>query len=134
MFSTKTRGGQAFATEQKIRELKKILLKSKRIEKRLGKRLKPNELIKKATNNLNKTRSSKYGFSPNQIEEKSLENNYFTDICDFHRLVRVKKLEDRTVKTIKKKKKRKLREPKKMKKKNEKQILQTKVVCSKGKV
>ena len=133
MFSTKTRGGQAFAAEQKIRELKKILLKSKRVEKRLGKRLKPNELIKKATNNLNKTRSSKYGFSPNQIEEKSLENNYFTDICDFHRLVRVKKLEDRTVKTIKKKK-RKLRETKKMEKKNEKQILQTKVVCSKGKV
>ena len=65
MFSTKTRGGQAFATEQKIRELKKILLKSKRIEKRLGKRFKSNELIKKATNNLNKTRSSKYGFSPN---------------------------------------------------------------------
>ena len=77
MFATKTRGGKACAAEQKTRELKEILLKSKRIEKRLGKRLKPNELIKKATNNLNKTPSAKYGFeavSPNQIKEKSLEN------------------------------------------------------------
>ena len=35
MFSTKGRGGKAFAGEQKIRELKKVLLKSKRIQKRL---------------------------------------------------------------------------------------------------
>ena len=33
MFSTKTRGKKAFVAEQKTRELKKILLKSKRIEK-----------------------------------------------------------------------------------------------------
>ena len=94
MLSAKTWGGKAFAAEQKIRELKKIPLKSKRIEKRSEKRLKPNELIKKATSSLNKTRSGKYGFSPNQIEEKSLENKYFPDIYDFHRLVRVKEHED----------------------------------------
>ena len=58
MFSAKTRRGKVFAAEQKIRELKKILLKSKIIEKRSGKGFKPNELIKKATNNLNKTRSA----------------------------------------------------------------------------
>ena len=113
MFSTKTRGGKVFAAEQKTRELKKILLKSKRIEKRLGERLKPNELIKQATNNLNKTRSAKYGFSPNLIEEKSLENNYFTDIYYFHRLVRVKNLEDRKVRYMEKqndRKREKLRE------------------------
>ena len=40
MFGTKTGGGKAFAAEQRIRELKKILLKSKRIS--LGKRLRPN--------------------------------------------------------------------------------------------
>ena len=74
MLSAKTWGGKAFAAEQKIRELKK--------------------LIKKATSSLNKTRSGKYGFSPNQIEEKSLENKYFPDIYDFHRLVRVKEHED----------------------------------------
>ena len=56
IFSTKTRDRKAFAAEQKLREFKKILLKSKRIEKTSRKRLKPNDLIKKATNNLNKTR------------------------------------------------------------------------------
>ena len=54
------------------------------------------QLIKKATNNLNKTCSARYGFSRNQTEENSLENNYFTDIYDFHRLVRVKQHKDRT--------------------------------------
>ena len=34
MFSTKVRGGKAFAAEQKIREFKKILFKSKINEKR----------------------------------------------------------------------------------------------------
>ena len=34
MFSTRLRGGKAFVVEQKFRELKKLLLKSKIIEKR----------------------------------------------------------------------------------------------------
>ena len=33
MYHTKIRGGNAFAAEQKIREFKKILLRSKRFEK-----------------------------------------------------------------------------------------------------
>ena len=33
MYSTNLRGGKAFAAEQKIRELKKTLLRSKRMEK-----------------------------------------------------------------------------------------------------
>ena len=33
MFHTRVRGGKAFAAEQKIRELKKILLRSKRFKK-----------------------------------------------------------------------------------------------------
>ena len=44
---------KAFAAEQKIRELKKLLLRKKRI-------------------NLNNTRSTKYGYSPEQIEEQAL--------------------------------------------------------------
>ena len=32
MFYTKVRGGKAFATEQKIREFRKIVLRSKRLE------------------------------------------------------------------------------------------------------
>ena len=33
MFSTKTRGGKAFAAEQKIREFKKNIFRSKRLHK-----------------------------------------------------------------------------------------------------
>lgn len=51
MCSTNLRGGKAFPAEQKIRELKKLLLRSKRIKKLLRKRVKSNELIKKATFN-----------------------------------------------------------------------------------
>ena len=43
------------------------------MEKFKGKRIKPNELIKKATFNLNNTRSAKYGYSPQQIEEQALD-------------------------------------------------------------
>ena len=45
MYSTNLRGGKAFAAEQKTRELKKLLLRSKPIKKSLGKQVKPNELI-----------------------------------------------------------------------------------------
>ena len=87
MFSTKTRGGKAFGAEQKIREVEKILLKNKRIEKKSGNKLKPNELIKNlniAANNLN------------IALKKSIEDNYFTKIYDFRRFARVKEHEDRT--------------------------------------
>ena len=42
------RGRKAFAAEQKICELKKLLLRIKHIEKPKGKHIKPNELIKKS--------------------------------------------------------------------------------------
>ena len=49
MFHTKMRGGKAFAAEQKVREFRKILLRSKRCEKKPRKnRINPNDLIKKA--------------------------------------------------------------------------------------
>ena len=60
MYSTHLRGGKAFAAEQKICELKKLLLRSKCIEKFKGKCIKPKELIKEATFNLNNARSAKY--------------------------------------------------------------------------
>ena len=48
MFSTKIRGGKAFAAEQKIRELKKNLLKSKRLHKTTStKRFDPKKTIEK---------------------------------------------------------------------------------------
>ena len=46
MFSTKLRGGKAFAAEQKIREFKKLLFKSKRLHKvTKTARLDPRKLI-----------------------------------------------------------------------------------------
>ena len=59
MFHTKIRGGKTFAAGQKIGEFKRILLKSKRLEKDKGKRIKPNDLIKKAAQNMNETISTK---------------------------------------------------------------------------
>ena len=60
MFHTRLRGGKAFAAEQKIREFKELLLRSKRLEKPRGKRIKPNDLIRKAAQNMNETISIKY--------------------------------------------------------------------------
>ena len=98
MFTTSLRRGKAFAAEQKIREFKKALLRSKKMEKYNKKRIKPNDLIKKATFNLNNVKSVKYVFAPEQIEEKSLNKETgkkFTEIYDFHRLIKVKENKDR---------------------------------------
>ena len=80
MYSTNLRDGKAFAAEQKIRELKKTLLRSKRMKKFKGKGIKSNELIRKATFSLNNTRS---GYSPQQIEEEALDpkmRKYFQEV------------------------------------------------------
>ena len=91
MFDTKVWGGKAFAAEQKIREFKKILLRSKWFEKFRKKknRIKQNDLIKKAVQNMNETISSKYQLAPETIEKRSLNPNngkYFREICDFARI------------------------------------------------
>ena len=96
MFSLRTRGGKAFAAEQKIREFKKILFKSKRLHKvTKGKRLDSKKLIRKAVENMNKTNSQKYGLPPETTEQKTLSDNVFREIYDFHRIVRVSKDADR---------------------------------------
>ena len=116
MFHTKLRGGKAFAAEQKIREFNKILLKSKRFEKSDGRRLKPNELIRKAAEHMNKTISTKYGVAPEKIEEKSLDSEdgeYYRELYDFLRLKKVENNQHRNDKYDMKldKRKRKLRSP-----------------------
>ena len=94
MFHTKVRGGEAFAAEQKIREFKKILLRSTCFEKFQKNRLKPNELIKKAAQNMNETISTKYQLTPETIEKRSLNPNdsrYFQEIYEF---MRIRKIEN----------------------------------------
>ena len=93
IFHTKIKGEKAFAAEQKIREFKKILLKSKSLEKDRGKRNKPNDLIKKAAQNMNETISTKYELAPETIEKRSLNPNdgkYFQEIYDFIDFKRLK--------------------------------------------
>ena len=92
MFHTQLMGGKTFAAEQKIREFKKLLLRSKRLEKQSGKRIKPNDLIRKAAQNMNETISTKYWLAPETIEKRSLNPNegiYFQEIYDFMRLRKI---------------------------------------------
>ena len=115
MFYLRIRGGKAFAAERAIRDLKKILLRSKRLTKQNKQgRIKPNDLIKKATNNLNNKISVKYGKAPNDIEKKSLNDDNFREVFDTKRIYKVgldKDRENRYFEKIDKKKKRKLRSP-----------------------
>ena len=51
--------GKLFAAEKKIEEFKKLLSKTKNVYKKEKKKLKPNEIIKKVTTNMNMTLSLK---------------------------------------------------------------------------
>ena len=77
--------------------LQSTLLRNKRIGKFKGKRIRPNELIKKATFNLNNAWSAKCGYSPQQIQEQALypkQRKYFQEVYDFDRLTKVRKNRD----------------------------------------
>ena len=91
MFSTKVRGGKAFAAEQKIRELKKMLPKLKDLFKKDRKRMKPIEIIKKVTLNINKTKTEKNNIEPEEVEGKALSDDIFREMFDFYRLEKVGK-------------------------------------------
>ena len=114
MFTTKKRGGKAYMTEQKIREFKKILFRIKKSYKRLKRRLNSAKLIKKAVQNMNNTKSVKYGLGPEFIEKESLRNENFKERYDFHRLNQIAKASEgykRYDIKIDFKRKKKLREP-----------------------
>ena len=88
------RGGKAFAAEQKTRKFKKILLRSKRFEKSRKNRIKRNDLIKKAAQNMNEATSTKYQLTSNTTEKRSLNPNdgkYFREIYDFMRIRKIEK-------------------------------------------
>ena len=58
MFSGRVRGGKAYAAEQKIREFKKLLFRSKRLFKATSnKRFDSRKLIRKAVENMNSDNS-----------------------------------------------------------------------------
>ena len=89
MFSTSLRGGKAFATEQKIRELKKgvALLNSQR--KLL--KLTPKKIIEISSENMNISLSKKYGFAPERVERESMQSKKIKTFFNMHRLERSEK-------------------------------------------
>ena len=116
MFHSKVRGGKTFAVEQKIRELKKLFVKSKRFEKDKGKRIRPNDLIEKAAQNMSETISTKYELVPETIEKRRLNPNdgkYFQEIYNLMRLKKIGNNQTRNERYNEKidKRKRKLRSP-----------------------
>ena len=114
MFSTKIRGGKAFAAEQKIKEFKKILFRIKKTYKRMNKRLNSTKLIKKTVQNMNNTKSIKYDLEPEVIEKRSLTDDNFREQYDFYRLYRVTQAFKRYKKhdvNVDIRKRKKLREP-----------------------
>ena len=64
MFHKQLAGGKAFAAEQKVREFKKILLRSNRFEKMNKNRIRLNPFINNAAENMNERASTKYGLAP----------------------------------------------------------------------
>ena len=89
MFRSDVRGGKAYAAEQKIREFKKLLFRSKRLHKATSiKRFGPKKIIRKATENMNSIRSQKYGCAPDVVKENAAESEnleIFTTSIDSHR-------------------------------------------------
>ena len=76
-------------------------------------KIKPNDLIKKPTSNMNNTETSKYQIEPERVEKKSLEDDIFREKFDFYRLEKVAKNHERNKRYMLKNdaNKRKLREP-----------------------
>ena len=91
MFTTSVCGGKAFATEQKIRELKS------RIAKLNAQKLKisPTKVISSSANNMNSVQSEKYGLRPDEIEKKSLSSERFRTLFNFHGIEKTKLVNDR---------------------------------------
>ena len=92
MFSSRVKDGKAFAAEQKLREFKKLLFKSKKHHKATKmSRVDLQKQIRNAVQNMKNTNSQKYSVPPKKIEEKSLESKKFRQVYHFRRMVRVSK-------------------------------------------
>ena len=91
MFTTSVRGGKAFATQQKIKELKT------RIAKINAQKLKMSsaKIIQNSTSNMNLVKSTKYGLSPEEIEGRSLSGEHFKTISNMNRIEKSQKLHHR---------------------------------------
>ena len=90
-YNSKLKEDHAVATGQKIRELKNRLKNFKRLNKIEKKTLKANEVLKKATANMNLQPTRKYGVPLEEVEKKSTESEEYRLTYDFSRLKKVDK-------------------------------------------
>ena len=70
----------------------------KKWKKKIKNRIRPNQFIKNAAENMNKTASTKYGTAPENIEDKSLDpkdRKSFQEVYDFMRLKQIQNNEMR---------------------------------------
>ena len=91
MFSSRVRGGKAYAAEQKTREFKKLLFKNKKAHKETSTsaRFDLKKLIRKATANMNNIQSQKYGYPPKGIEENAIRSEKCREIYNFYRILKL---------------------------------------------
>ena len=86
MFTTSLKRGKAFATEQKIRELKSKISKLGAISHKQKAKIPAVTIIKQSDENMNHVKSEKHCISPNIIEEKSLSSQRFRILFNFKRV------------------------------------------------
>ena len=91
MFTTSIRGGKAFAAEQKIRELKTRVGKLK-IQKL---KISSTKIILKSAANMNNLLNEKYGLPPEEIETRSLSDERFRTLFNFHRIEKTRQVHER---------------------------------------
>ena len=91
MFTTSIRGGKAFAAEQKIRELKTRVgkLKIQKLE------ISSTKIILKSAANMNNLLNEKYGLPPEEIETRSLSDERFRTLFNFHRIEKTRQVHER---------------------------------------
>ena len=82
MFSSRVHGGKAYSAEQKIREFKKLLFKSKRVHRATSNK-RFEKLIRLAVKNMNNIRSQKYVMHLVQQNKNRLKNKNFRSFMIF---------------------------------------------------
>ena len=88
MFTKSVRGSKAFATEQKIKELKTGVAKINAQKLKMSSA----KIIQNSTLNMNLVKSTKYCLSPEEIEGRSPSGEHFKTISNMNRIEKSQKL------------------------------------------
>lgn len=75
-------GVKAFATQQKVRELKSRMAKLSVLKIKVP----PTTIILQSPGNMNNVKSVKHGINANKIEQKSILSEKFKTLFNFHRI------------------------------------------------